>query len=42
MHRNILQFKCFRNMHRKILVLQPRGRKTHLLVGVKEFFEDEG
>ena len=28
-------------MHRKILVLQLRGRKTNPLVGVKEFFEDE-
>ena len=28
--------------HSKILVLQPRGRKTHPLVGVKKFFEDEG
>ena len=42
MHRNILRFKWSRNMHRKILVLHPRGRKTHLLVGVKEFFEDKG
>ena len=28
-------------MHRKILVHQPRGRKTHPLVGVKKFYEDE-
>ena len=28
-------------MHRQILVLQPRGRKTHPLVGLKEFFGDE-
>ena len=28
-------------MHRKILVLQLRGRKKHPLFGVKEFFEDD-
>ena len=42
MQRNILQFECSRNMHRKILVLQLRGRKTQPLVGVEEFLEDKG
>ena len=42
MHKKIVRFRCSENTRRMILLLQLRGRKTHPLVGVKDFFEDEG
>ena len=42
MHRKIVRFQSSENTRRMILVLQLRGRKIHPLVGVKEFFDDEG
>ena len=41
MHRQIVRFQCSENTRLRILVFQLRGRKTHPLIGVKEFFEDE-